>query len=85
MKYKVNVKFLNLLKLILNTSDKNKEKVIGYDSKTFEKIKGKEIKLLIPIETLLEMEEDIKRLEAEDENIKIFIRVVICSTNNRGH
>lgn len=62
----MNVKFLNLLKLILNTSDKIKEKVIGYDSKTFEKIKGKEIKLLIPIETLLEMEEDIKRLEAEE-------------------
>ena len=63
---KVNVKFLNLLKLILNTSDKVKEKVIGYDSKTFEEIKGKEIKLLIPIETLLEMEEDIKRLEVEE-------------------
>ena len=63
----MNVKFLNLLKLILNTSDKVKEKVIGYDSKTFEKIKGKEIKLLIPIETLLEMEEDIKRLEVENE------------------
>ena len=65
----MNVKFLNLLKLILNTSDKVKEKVIGYDSKTFEKIKGKEIKLLIPIETLLEMEEDIKRLEVEEDEI----------------
>lgn len=66
-KGKNNEKFINLLKLILNTSDRAKEKVVGYDSETFEELRGKVVKLYLPIETLWEMEKDIQLMEVEDD------------------
>lgn len=62
----LNQKYLNLLKLIMNECDRVKAKVIAYDRDSFCDIKGKTIKLSIPLETVTEMEADIAELEARE-------------------
>lgn len=63
----LNQKYLNLLKLIVNECNRAKTKVIAYDRDSFSDIKGKTIKLSIPLETITEMEADIAELEVEDD------------------
>lgn len=54
-----NKKLRNLQDIITKDATKRREKVIAVDSKTFENIYGKEVKLLLPTEILQEMCEDI--------------------------
>lgn len=62
----LNQKYLNLLKLIVNECDRVKTKVIAYDRDSFCDIKGKTIKLGIPLETVAEMVADIVELEVRE-------------------
>lgn len=56
-------KLYNILSLIIDDADKRKEKVIAIDSRTFEEVKGKEVKIKINTESLESMKKDIKELE----------------------
>lgn len=56
-------KLYNILSLIVEDADKRKEKVIAIDSKTFEEVKGKEVKIKLNIASLESMKKDIKELE----------------------
>lgn len=57
---KNNNKLRNLQMAILADAKSKKEKVIAVDKKTFEEIKGKEIKIRLTTEILEAMEEEIK-------------------------
>lgn len=63
-------KLINLQKLILSDAKTRKEKDICYDSKSFEKIKGKEIKLFLPLSVLEAMEKEVNEYEDGDSNSK---------------
>ncbi|MDU3212158.1 hypothetical protein [Anaerococcus sp.] len=56
-------KLYNILSLIVDDADKRKEKVIAIDSRTFEEVKGKEVKIKLNIASLESMKKDIKELE----------------------
>lgn len=53
-------KLYNILSLIVEDADKRKEKVIAIDSKTFEEVIGKEVKIKLNIASLESMKKDIK-------------------------
>ena len=55
-----NRKLKNLHRAILADAENRKEEVIAINKKTFEEIKGKEIRLKIATEILKEMAEEIK-------------------------
>lgn len=55
-----NRKLKNLQRAILADAENRKEEVIAINKKTFEEIKGKEIRLKIATEILKEMAEEIK-------------------------
>lgn len=54
-------KLYNILSLIVDDADKRKEKVIAINSKTFEEVKGKEVKIKISIESLESMKKYVER------------------------
>lgn len=56
-------KLYNILNLIVDDADKRKEKVIAIDSKTFKKIKGKEVKIKINIESLESMKKYVEEVK----------------------
>ena len=56
-------KLYNILSLIIEDADKRKEKVIAIDSKTFKKIKGKEVKIKINIESLESMKKYVEEVK----------------------
>lgn len=56
---------INLKKAIVKDAERRKEKVIAVDAKTFEDVKGKEIRLRLGNDLLEEMEKDKKRLAKE--------------------
>lgn len=56
-----NKKLKNLQRAILADAENRKEEVIAVNKKTFEEIKGKEIKLKFTTETLEKMAEEINR------------------------
>lgn len=58
-------KLYNILSLIVDDADKRKEKVIAIDSKTFNEVKGKEVKIKISVESLESMKRDVKELKNE--------------------
>ena len=58
-------KLYNILSLIIDDADKRKEKVIAIDSKTFNEVKGKEVKIKISVESLESMKRDVKELKNE--------------------
>lgn len=58
-------KLYNILSLIVDDAERRKEKIIAIDSKTFEEIKGKEVKLKISSVSLEGMEKDLERYENE--------------------
>lgn len=58
-------KLYNILSLIIDDADKRKEKVIAIDSKTFNEVKGKEVKIKISVESLESMKKDVKELKNE--------------------
>lgn len=53
-------KLYNILSLIVEDAEKRKEKVIAIDSKTFEEIKGKEVKIKISTESLESMKKNVE-------------------------
>lgn len=56
-------KFVNLCRSIVKTADKEKEKQIGRNAKTYEPIYGKAVTIIIPTKTLEEMRREIKKYE----------------------
>lgn len=56
-------KLYNILSLIVDDADKRKEKVIAIDSKTFNEIKGKEIKIKISVESLESMKKYVEEFK----------------------
>lgn len=58
-------KLYNILSLIVKDAEKRKEKVIAIDSKSFNEIKGKEVKIKISAESLELMKKDVKELKNE--------------------
>lgn len=59
-------KLYNILSLIVEDAEKRKEKVIAIDSKTFEEIKGKEVKIKISTESLESMKKMLRSLQNEN-------------------
>ena len=56
-------KLYNILSLIVDDADKRKEKVIAIDSKTFNEIKGKEVKINISVESLESMKKYVEEFK----------------------
>lgn len=59
-------KLYNILSLIVEDANKRREKVIAVDSKTFEEIKGKEVKIKISTESLESMKKMLRSLQNEN-------------------
>lgn len=56
-------KLYNILSLIIEDADKRKEKVIAIDSKTFNEVKGKEVKIKISVESLESMKKYVEEFK----------------------
>ena len=56
-------KLYNILSLIVDDADKRKEKVIAIDSKTFNEVKGKEVKIKISVESLESMKKYVEEFK----------------------
>lgn len=56
-------KLYNILSLIVDDAKKRKEKVIAIDSKTFNEIKGKEVKIRISVESLESIKKYVKEFK----------------------
>ena len=56
-------KLYNILSLIIDDADKRKEKVIAIDSKTFNEVKGKEVKIKISVESLESMKKYVEEFK----------------------
>ena len=60
-----DVKWLNLIKAIVDAADKKREKVIAINSKTFEDVYGKEIHLKLSTVAIESLKRDLDELEGK--------------------
>ena len=60
-----DVKWLNLIKAIVDDADKKREKVIAINSKTFEDVYGKEIHLKLSTVAIESLKRDLEELDGK--------------------